>query len=150
MRPHLKACTSLYDDGVRIFINLCNLKKAIASNPQGIVATASMNNLIYRDRHRAHHGIHDFKGCHSQGWQREYAHRCRTKQDPLGTERPSGTVQQEAVKAMSSASDTTPWPMSGTMSRQEMLDRNNAEIASQALGRWRRCAQSCNTIRKII
>ena len=41
----LKACTSLYDDGVRIFINLCNLKKAIASNPQGIVATASMNNL---------------------------------------------------------------------------------------------------------
>lgn len=23
----LKACTSLYDDGVRIFINLCNLKK---------------------------------------------------------------------------------------------------------------------------
>ena len=37
--------TNLSDDGVRIFINLCNLKKAIASNPQGIVATASMNNL---------------------------------------------------------------------------------------------------------
>lgn len=41
----LKACTSLYDDGVRLFINLCNLKKAIAHNPQGIVATASLNNL---------------------------------------------------------------------------------------------------------
>ena len=41
----LKACTSLYDDGVRIFINLCNLKKAIASNPQGIVATASIFSL---------------------------------------------------------------------------------------------------------
>ena len=41
----LKACTSLYDDGVRLFINLCNLKKAIAQNPQGIVATASLNNL---------------------------------------------------------------------------------------------------------
>ena len=41
----LKACTSLYDDGVRVFINLCNLKKAITNNPQGIVATMSMNNL---------------------------------------------------------------------------------------------------------
>ena len=41
----LKACTSLYDDGVRLFINLCSLRKAIASNPQGIVATMSMNNL---------------------------------------------------------------------------------------------------------
>ena len=35
----LKACTTLYDDGVRVFINLCNLRKAISNNPQGIVAT---------------------------------------------------------------------------------------------------------------
>lgn len=41
----LKACTSLYDDGVRIFINLCHLKKAIANNPQSVVATMNMNNL---------------------------------------------------------------------------------------------------------
>ena len=30
---------------MRVFINLCNLKKAITGNPQGIVATMSMNNL---------------------------------------------------------------------------------------------------------
>ena len=41
----LKACTHLYDDGVRIFITLCKLRKAISDNPQGIVATMSMNNL---------------------------------------------------------------------------------------------------------
>ena len=41
----LKACTTLYDDGVRVFINLCNLKKTITNKPQGIVATMSMNNL---------------------------------------------------------------------------------------------------------
>ena len=41
----LKACTSLYDDGVRIFINLCHLRKSIADNPQGVVATMSLNNL---------------------------------------------------------------------------------------------------------
>lgn len=32
----LKACTSLYDDGVRLFINLCSLRKAIASNPRAL------------------------------------------------------------------------------------------------------------------
>lgn len=41
----LKACTHLYNDGVRIFITLGKLRKAIQNNPQGIVATMSMNNL---------------------------------------------------------------------------------------------------------
>lgn len=41
----LKASATLYEDGVRIFITLGKLKKAIGSNPQGIVATMSMNNL---------------------------------------------------------------------------------------------------------
>ena len=41
----LKACTYLYDDGVKIFITLCKMRKAINNNPQGIVATLSMNNL---------------------------------------------------------------------------------------------------------
>lgn len=41
----LKACSHLYDDGVRIFVTLGKLRKAITNNPQGIVATMSMNNL---------------------------------------------------------------------------------------------------------
>lgn len=41
----LKASTTLYEDGVRIIITLGKLKNAITSNPQGIVATMSMNNL---------------------------------------------------------------------------------------------------------
>ena len=41
----LKACTHLYNDGVRIFISLCKLKTAISDNPQGIGAAMSMNNL---------------------------------------------------------------------------------------------------------
>ena len=36
---------SVYEDGVRIFITLGKLSKAIRNNPQGIVATMSMNNL---------------------------------------------------------------------------------------------------------
>ena len=41
----LKACTHLYNDGVRIFITLGKLGKAIRNNPQGIIADMSMNNL---------------------------------------------------------------------------------------------------------
>ncbi len=41
----LKACSYLYDDGVRIFITLGKLKNAIQNNSQGIVASMGMNNL---------------------------------------------------------------------------------------------------------
>ena len=41
----LKACSHLYNDGVKIFISLCRLKKAVRDNPQGIVASMSLNNL---------------------------------------------------------------------------------------------------------
>lgn len=41
----LKACMHLYNDGVRIFLTLGKLGKAIKDNPQGIIAGMSMNNL---------------------------------------------------------------------------------------------------------
>ena len=41
----LKACTHLYNDGVRIFLTLGKLGNAIRNNPQGIIASISMNNL---------------------------------------------------------------------------------------------------------
>lgn len=41
----LKSCTHLYNDGVRIFLTLGKLGKAVNNNPQGIVAGMSMNNL---------------------------------------------------------------------------------------------------------
>ena len=41
----LKAATHIYDDALRIFITLGNLKNACENNPQGIVASMSMNTL---------------------------------------------------------------------------------------------------------
>ena len=38
----LKACTHLYNDGVRIFLTLGKLGNAIRNNPQGIIASISM------------------------------------------------------------------------------------------------------------
>lgn len=41
----LKACSHLYNDGVRIFLTLCRMKKAVQENPQGPAASIAMNNL---------------------------------------------------------------------------------------------------------
>ena len=41
----LKAGTTLYHDGVHIFLTLGHIRKAVSDNPQGIVSTAAMNNL---------------------------------------------------------------------------------------------------------
>jgi len=41
----LKAGTTLYHDGVHIFLTLSHIKKAVNDNPQGLVSTAAMNNL---------------------------------------------------------------------------------------------------------
>lgn len=41
----LKAGTTLYHDGVHIFLTLGHIKKAVSDNPQGLVSTAAMNNL---------------------------------------------------------------------------------------------------------
>lgn len=41
----LKAATHIYSDGMRIFLTLDKMRKAVGNNPQGVVATVSMNNL---------------------------------------------------------------------------------------------------------
>lgn len=41
----LKAGTTLYHDGVHIFLTLGHIRKAVSDNPQGLVSTAAMNNL---------------------------------------------------------------------------------------------------------
>jgi len=42
----LKAATFIYNDGVRLFMNLCELKAAVTTNPEGVAASMSMNNLF--------------------------------------------------------------------------------------------------------
>jgi len=41
----LNAATHIYDDALKILLTLGDLKESIAANPQGIVATMSMNSL---------------------------------------------------------------------------------------------------------
>ena len=76
----LKACTHLYNDGVRIFLTLGKLGKAIKDNPQGIIAGMSMNNLYIE------------KG--------EHADRRGTEPDPVGFERQAVLFQPETAPAL--------------------------------------------------
>lgn len=41
----LKASTSIFNDGVQIFLSLVRIRKSIGDNPQGVLASISMNNL---------------------------------------------------------------------------------------------------------
>ena len=97
----LKACTYLYDDGVKIFITLCKMRKAINNNPQGIVATLSMNNPVYGDRHGIGVRLHTAERCSRQRRQREHADWCGKEQDAVGTERQAECLQQEAASSLS-------------------------------------------------
>jgi len=112
----LKACTTLYDDGVRIFINLCNLRKAMADNPQGIVATMSMNNLYIETA-------------------TELVTIYTTLRDAIAK---GGKKLTKLYLSIRYYTMTDVW----NSVTAGMLDRTNGEIALQAHRRWIRCARA--------
>ena len=136
----LKACTILYDDGVRVFINLCNLKKAITGNPQGIVATMSMNNLYIETATELVSVYTTLKDAIAKG----------------GTENMlTGAERSKTLWALNDRLDAFNKKLNQlylsiryyTMmdvwenATAGMLDRTNAEIAQAALGRWKRTSR---------
>lgn len=136
----LKACTTLYDDGVRVFINLCNLKKAIAGNPQGIVATMSMNNLYIETATELVSVYTTLKDAIAKGG---------TENMLTGAER-SKTLWALNDRLVAFNKKLNQLYLSiryYTMidvwenATAGMLDRTNAEIAQAALGRWKRTSR---------
>ena len=136
----LKACTTLYDDGVRVFINLCNLKKAITGNPQGIVATMSMNNLYIETATELVSVYTTLKDAIAKG----------------GTENMlTGAERSKTLWTLNDRLDAFNKKLNQlylsiryyTMmdvwenATAGMLDRTNAEIAQAALGRWKRTSR---------
>ena len=136
----LKACTTLYDDGVRVFITLCNLKKAITGNPQGIVAPMSMNNLYIETATELVSVYTTLKDAIAKG----------------GTENMlTGAERSKTLWALNDRLDAFNKKLNQlylsiryyTMmdvwesATAGMLDRTNAEIAQAALGRWKRTSR---------
>lgn len=136
----LKACTHLYDDGVRIFITLCKLKSAIGSNPQGIVATMSMNNLYIETATELVTVYTTLKDAIAKGGKENMltgAERSKTLwelNDRLAAFSKKLNMLYLSIRFYTM---TDVW----NNITAGMLDRTNAEVAHEAYGRWRRAAR---------
>ena len=135
----LKACTTLYDDGVRCFINLCSLRKAFSDNPQGTLATMSMNNLYIETATELLSVYTTLRDAIAKGGTENMltgAERSKTLwalNDRLDAFNKKLTRLSLSIKYYT-MSDVWQNVTAG------MLDRSNAEVAQESLRRWRRCA----------
>ena len=136
----LKACTHLYNDGVRIFISLCKLKKAISDNPQGIVAAMSMNNLYIETATELVSVFTLLKDAVAKGGKENMltgAERSKTLwalNDKLSA---FSKKLHRLYLSIRYYTMTDVW--NGVTAG--MIDRSNGEIATQALSRWRRAGR---------
>jgi len=129
----LKACTHLYDDGVKIFITLAKLKTAIKGNPQGIVASMSMNNLYIETATELVSVFNLLNDAVANGG---------TENMLTGADR-SKTLWALNDKLSAFQKKLNKLYLSDVWNNVTagMIDRSNGEIATQALGRWRRAAK---------
>ena len=137
----LKACTHLYDDGVKIFITLGKLRKAIISNPQGIAASISMNNLYIETATELVSVFTLLNDAVAQGGTENMitgADRSKTLwalNDKLGS---FSKKLHRLYLSIRYYTFNDVW----NNATAGMIDRNNADVARQALTRWRRAAKT--------
>lgn len=136
----LKAASTLYEDGVRVIIVLGKLRKATADNPQGIVASMTMNNLYIETATELVTVYTLLKNAVATGGAQNML---------TGAER-SETLWQLSDRLASFSkklhrlylsiryySITDVW----RNATAGMIDRTPADIAGQAYDRWRRCGR---------
>ena len=119
----LKACTHLYNDGVRIFLTLGKLGKAIKDNPQGIIAGMSMNNLYIEAK----------GGKENMLTGAERSQTLWALNDKLSSFSRKLHLLYLSIRYYT-LSDVWNNVTAG------MIDRSNGEVAQLALTRWRRAA----------
>lgn len=135
----LKACTHLYNDGVKIFISLGKLKNAISDNPQGIVASMSMNNLYIETATELVTVFSLLRDAVAKGGKENMltgAERSQTLwalNDQLSAFQKKLNLLYLSIRTYTM---TDVW----NNATAGMLDRNNGEVAQMAMRRWRRAA----------
>lgn len=137
----LKACTTLYDDGVRIFINLCNLRKAMADNPQGIVATMSMNNLYIETATELVTIYTTLRDAIAKGGTENMLTGAERSKTLWALNDRLDAFNKKLTKLYLSIRYYTMTDVWNSVTAG-MLDRTNGEIALQAHRRWIRCARA--------
>ena len=135
----LKACTHLYNDGVRIFLTLGKLGKAIKDNPQGIIAGMSMNNLYIETATELVSVFSLLNDAGAKGGKENMLTGAERSQTLWAlNDRLSSFSRKLHLLYLSiryyTLSDVWNNVTAG------MIDRSNGEVAQLALTRWRRAA----------
>lgn len=139
----LKASTHLYTEGVRIFLSLTELKKAIGNNPQGILATMSMNNLYIETATEMVSVYTLLKNAIAEGGVSNMLTGAERSQTLWALNDKLASFHKKLKRLCLSIRYYTFNDMWANATAG-MLDRDNATIARQAKARWKRVARSIN------
>ena len=137
----LKASTHLYTEGVRIFLSLTELKKAIGSNPQCIVASMSMNNLYMETATEMVSVYTLLKNAIAEGGVRNMLTGAERSQTLWALNERLAAFQKKLRRLCLSIRYYTFNDVWASVTAG-MIDRDNASIARQAKARWKRVAKS--------
>ena len=135
----IKACTHLYNDGVKIFITLGKLKNAVSDNPQGIVASMNMNNLYIETATELVTVFSLLRDAVAKGGKDNMLTGAERSQilwelnDQLSAFQKKLNLLYLSIRTYTM---TDVW----NNATAGMLDRNNGEIAHIAMQRWHRAA----------
>ena len=135
----LKACTHLYNDGVRIFLTLGKLGKAIRNNPQGIVASMSMNNLYIETATELVTVFSLLRDAVAKGGKENMLTGAERSQTLWALNDQLSAFQKKLNLLYLSIRTYTMTDVWNNVTAG-MLDRNNGEVARMAMNRWRRAA----------
>ena len=136
----LKACTHLYNDGVRIFLTLGKLGNAIRNNPQGIIASMSMNNLYIETATELVSVFNLLNDAVTNGGTENMLTGAERSKTLWALNDKLSAFQKKLNKLYLSIRYYTMSDVWNNVTAG-MIDRSNGEIATQALGRWRRAAK---------
>lgn len=137
----LKASTHLYTEGVRIFLSLTELKKAIGNNPQGIVASMSMNNLYMETATEMVSVYTLLKNAIAEGGVRNMLTGAERSQTLWALNERLAAFQKKLRRLCLSIRYYTFNDVWASVTAG-MIDRDNVTIARQAKARWKRVAKS--------
>lgn len=137
----LKAATTLYHDGVGIFITLGRLTSAIRHNPSGIIATMSMNNLYLETATELVTVFTMLKEAVAVGGEQNMLTGAERSQTMWALEDKLHSFGQKLQQLYMSIRFYT---MSDVWNQYTagMFDTDNGRIARQAKGRWKRAARA--------
>lgn len=139
----LKAASTLYEDGVRIFITLGKLHNAIHKNAQGLVVTISMNNLYIETATELVTVYTLLRNAVATGGKQNMLTGAERSETMWALSDKLGTFHKKLNRLYLSIryyTMTDVW----NNATAGMLERRPGEVAVMALGRWKRAAKAIN------